>query len=87
MFGSTDRVPDGWHYLYLGMGNHLIVEASVFNEFAAKVKDLDDPVYLYQNWYRAAVETLIPGKQSSAKVKNILKRDISKSMDFWISLF
>ncbi len=69
MFGSTDRVPDGWHYLYLGMGNHLIVEASVFNEFAAKVKDLDDPVYLYQNWYRVAVETLIPGKLPGAKGK------------------
>jgi hypothetical protein len=69
MFGSTSGVPDGWHYLYLGMGNHLIVEESVFNKFAAIVKDLNDPVYLYQNWYRAAVETLIPGKISSSKGK------------------
>jgi hypothetical protein len=61
MFGSTSGVPDGWHYLYLGMGNHLIVEESVFNEFAAIVKDLDDPGYLYQNWYRAAVDTLRSG--------------------------
>jgi hypothetical protein len=69
MFGSTSEVPDGWHYLYLGMGNHLIVEDAVFDEFAVIVKDLDDPVYLYQNWYRAAVETLIPRKRSGEKGK------------------
>jgi hypothetical protein len=29
------------------------------NEFTANIKDLDDPVYLYQNWYRAAADTLV----------------------------
>jgi hypothetical protein len=64
MLGSAKGVPDGWHYIYLGMGNHLTVEESVFNEFAAIVKDLDNPAYVFQRWYRAAVETLIPGKIS-----------------------
>jgi hypothetical protein len=56
MFGATSGVPDGWHYLYLGMGNHLIVEESVFNEFAAIVGDVDNSGGY--DWYHAAVETL-----------------------------
>ena len=33
MFGMGSRYPEGWHYEYLGMGNHLLVRDDLKEEF------------------------------------------------------
>jgi hypothetical protein len=71
MFGATSGVPDDWKYVYLGAGHHLLVEKSIFNDFAAIVGDVDNSGGY--DWFHAAVETLVKRRQFIMKGKN--KRD------------
>ena len=50
MFGIDSEVPDGWVYVNLGMGNHLIVRQDRYNEFAPLISDCKSPGEIYQRW-------------------------------------
>lgn len=58
MFGHGSKVPRGWKYVNLGMGNHLIVNAKYYAEFEEATKDLEDPAEYYQNWQSVADKIL-----------------------------
>ena len=54
MFGHGSKVPRGWKYVNLGMGNHLIVNSKYYEEFAKATKELEEPAEYYQNWQSVA---------------------------------
>lgn len=58
ILGPASQVPEGWKYVYLGMGNHLIVSEDYYGEFEAATKDYENPAEYYQNWQRIAKEIL-----------------------------
>ena len=56
LLGYNVVVPDGWHYSYLGCGNHLLVKESLWDPFAKKVAEteaMQTKSYLYNNWLPA----------------------------------
>lgn len=68
VFGMNSSVPEGWHYVNLGMGNHLIVSDKVYGKFISKFLNDADPSILYQNWIEVAGKIieenkLVKGKQ------------------------
>ena len=58
MFGHGSKVPRGWKYVNLGMGNHLIVNEKYYTEFEEATKELEDPAEYYQNWQSVADKIL-----------------------------
>ena len=57
MFGH-DIPTSGWHNLYLGMGNHLMVKESIFHEFYPKAVEYnEEPGVLYQKWIDLVLES------------------------------
>lgn len=58
MFGLDSEVPEGWNYVNLGMGNHLIVADEVFDEFKKLTKDCKREVEYYGAWQDAAAKIL-----------------------------
>lgn len=54
MFGLDSKVPDGWNYVNLGMGNHLIVNDVVYPKFAENLGDEDEPSVVYGKWVEIA---------------------------------
>ena len=56
MFGMGSVVPNGWNYVNLGMGNHLIVNDEVCDLFMEKLGDVQRPSEVYQKWIGAARE-------------------------------
>ena len=54
LFGFDSEVPDGWNYVNLGMGNHLIVADEVYEEFQKLTKDCKSEPEYYQAWLDAA---------------------------------
>lgn len=54
IFGMNSSVPKGWHYVNLGMGNHLIVNDKVYDKFISEFPNDADPSILYQNWIEVA---------------------------------
>ena len=59
MFGIDSSTPKGWKYVNLGMGNHLIVASIVYDEFAEKIKNFDNPGKIYANWFDIASKMLM----------------------------
>ena len=61
LFGRGTRYPEGWHYEYLGMGNHLLVRDD-FNEKFLKESNIlhrDNPdLILYNLWLDAVLSIL-----------------------------
>lgn len=58
MFGHGSKVPRGWKYVNLGMGNHLVVNKKYYDAFDEKTKDCTDPAEYYQKWQQVADEIL-----------------------------
>ena len=58
VFGMDTSVPKGWHYVNLGMGNHLIVSDTVYNQFISEFSEDVEPSILYQNWVEVAGKVL-----------------------------
>ena len=58
IFGMDSSVPEGWHYVNLGMGNHLIVSDKVYNQFISEFSQDIEPSVLYQNWVEVAGKIL-----------------------------
>lgn len=57
-FGMNSAVPTGWNYVYIGMGNHLIVNDDVIEAFDEKIGVDADPSEVFMNWRRYAEEIL-----------------------------
>lgn len=48
------RVNDGWHHIYLGFGNHLVIREDKWPEFCEVTSDLTDGVDIYGSWKERA---------------------------------
>ena len=57
-FGIDSLIPEGWKYLYMGAGNHLIVNGSVFEKFIDKIDEHTVPSVVYMNWIEIANDIL-----------------------------
>ena len=69
MFGLGSLVPDEWKYVSLGMGNHLIIKASAYDEFKELTKDIQRASEFYGRWYEVALEIAKKEKETT-KMKN-----------------
>ena len=61
LFGRGTRYPEGWHYEYLGMGNHLLVRDDLKEKFLKESDRLhrDNPdLILYNLWLDAVLSIL-----------------------------
>ena len=58
MFGIRSKVPAGWNYVNLGMGNHLIVNDEVYEAFTEKIDMDTEQSVIYQIWKKVAYEIL-----------------------------
>lgn len=58
LFRIDSQVPDGWKYVNLGMGNHLIVNDDIYSRFTEKLGDYEDPSYVYGMWFRTAMQVI-----------------------------
>ena len=58
LFGHSRKVPRGWKYVNLGMGNHLVVNKKYYDAFDEKTKDCIDLAEYYQKWQQVADEIL-----------------------------
>lgn len=54
MFGLDSSVPEGWNYVNLGMGNHLIVNDSVYGRFVEQLGDIEELSAVYMRWMEIA---------------------------------
>lgn len=70
LFGIESHVPDGWEYVNLGMGNHLIVKTSVYPKFKKLISKYQSMGEVYQNWIKHAEE--IMKSKGENKMKNNL---------------
>lgn len=50
LFGIDSKVPDGWNYVNLGAGNHLIVNDSVYSQFEELLGGEENPAMIYGKW-------------------------------------
>lgn len=61
LFGRGTRYPEGWHYEYLGMGNHLLVRDDLKEEFLKESERLlrskPDSI-LYNMWLDTVLSLL-----------------------------
>ena len=53
-FGIDSEVPDGWVYVDLGMGNHLLVRQDRYAGFEALISDCKSPGEIYRRWLELA---------------------------------
>ena len=61
MFGMGSRYPEGWHYEYLGMGNHLLVRDDLKEEFLNESDRLlrsNPELIIYNLWLDAVLSIL-----------------------------
>lgn len=45
------KVSKGWHHIYTGCGNHLVVKEEYYPIFAQLIKDFESPVDICCNWH------------------------------------
>lgn len=61
LMGFGVQKPEGWHYSYLGFGNHLLVRDDLhesFREAVKKLLDEDTNAILYGIWIEAILSVL-----------------------------
>ena len=56
MFGVDSVVPDGWQYVNLGFGNHLLVRQDRYESFAPLIAGYKSLGEVYQHWMEHALE-------------------------------
>lgn len=56
LFGLDSEVPEGWNYVNLGAGNHLIVADEVYDEFKRLTRDCKEDYEYYGAWQDAAAK-------------------------------
>ena len=57
LFGIGSVVPEGWNYVNLGCGNHLIVRKDRYDDFAKRIADYNYPPEIYRIWLEQALAT------------------------------
>lgn len=68
LFGEDSVVPEGWKYVNLGCGNHLLVNDKIYNDFLEEINDLKKPSEVYAAWQNKANKVM--RKHLNPKVKN-----------------
>lgn len=58
IFGIDSKVPEGWSYVNLGMGNHLIVNDEVHEVFVEKMGIDAEPSEKYSRWLEVAEDII-----------------------------
>ena len=58
MAGIYSTVPEGWHYVNLGAGNHLVVADDVYDQFEKLTEHLHEWVDYYLAWHDVARQIL-----------------------------
>ena len=66
--GMDCEVPEGWRYVDLGLGNHLLVRAELYPQYRKKIQKYQSKGQIYQNWIRHADEVM--KERGEKKVKN-----------------
>ena len=61
LMGFGVQKPEGWHYSYLGFGNHLLVRDDLYESFREAAKKLldDDPDSIMYNQWMAAIISIV----------------------------
>lgn len=54
MFGMDSKIPEGWNYVNLGMGNYLIVKSEVYTPFKKLISKCKSAGEIYQSWINHA---------------------------------
>lgn len=54
LFGLNSKVPKGWNYVSLGLGNHLIVADEVYDQFKSLTEDCKEDYEYYAVWQDVA---------------------------------
>lgn len=49
---NCTRVSKGWHHIYTGCGNHLVVKEEYYLIFSELIKDFESPVDIGCDWYK-----------------------------------
>ena len=62
IFGYGRTVPEGWNYVSLGQGNHLVISSDLYDKFKEKTAHIKYEHILYGKWYDIAVN-IIENKQ------------------------
>lgn len=62
IFGLDSKVPEGWNYVNLGMGNHLIVNDAVYPKFA-EILGEEEPSVVYGKWVEIA-DSILNGEKA-----------------------
>jgi len=73
LLGRGGKYPEGWHYYYLGMGNHLLIMSAYQGRFehrAQQLQEQEPEAILYNLWLSAILDTIGGGEESSDKVSN-----------------
>ena len=68
-FGLGSTASEGWEYVSLGMGNHLLVYKSVYDEFQKFTKDILSESEMYRSWFNVALKITKKEKETT-KMKN-----------------
>lgn len=83
MFGLDSIVPDGWKYVNLGCGNHLVVADEIYIEFREEIKDIQKPSEVYAAWLNKAckvIKTKLNPKAKNGITEIVFILDKSGSM-------
>lgn len=59
MFGLDSEVPQGWNYVNLGMGNHLIVNDAVYGRFMELLGAVEESSVVYGKWRGLAEQIFV----------------------------
>lgn len=62
------RVNEGWHHMYLGFGNHLVVREDKWPEFCKSISDLSNGLAIYRAWKERAEICVQDNKQGRVYV-------------------
>lgn len=66
-FGEVSGIADGWHHVYMGMGNHLFVRDAVFPAFSADINGKTDQE-IYCCYMDKAIKAIVQMKGMQDKV-------------------
>lgn len=69
-FGEKSRVPNGWEYAYLGMGNHLVLRSDIAEDLFKKIDRNGYPEDIYVSWKRNVIEIMEGRRKNMEKVAN-----------------
>ena len=67
IFGKDSKTPEGWSYVNLGCGNHLIVNDSIIERFIREIqiREYHSPGEVYANWQECAEKLLTTNSNNS----------------------